>query len=117
MSLSTLDYLNLSAIAYLDFDKLSIGKSIAQLIGDKVIPEKDINNPELSALKDPSSLLRSYILLNIQTTQSGMSAIALQNPDTKELIFAFRGTDIGKSFFAAIKDIETDNLADRKSVV
>ena len=108
MSLSTLDYLNLSAIAYLDFDKLSIGKNIAQLIGDKVIPEKDINNPELSALKDPSSLLRSYILLNIQTTQSGMSAIALQNPDTKELIFAFRGTDIGKSFFAAIKDIETD---------
>ena len=26
MSLSTLDYLNLSAVAYLDFDKLSIGK-------------------------------------------------------------------------------------------
>ena len=71
MSLSTLDYLNLNAIAYLDFDKLSIGKNIAQLIGDKVIPEKDINNPELFALKDPSSLLRSYILLNIQTTQSG----------------------------------------------
>ena len=41
MSLSTLDYLNLSAVAYLDFDKLSIGKNIAQLIGDKVIPEKD----------------------------------------------------------------------------
>lgn len=55
MSLSTLDYLNLSAVAYLDFDKLSIGKNIAQLIGDKVIPEKDLNSPELSALQDPSS--------------------------------------------------------------
>lgn len=55
MSLSTLDYLNLSAVAYLDFDKLAIGKNIAQLIGDKVIPEKDLNKPELSALQDPSS--------------------------------------------------------------
>lgn len=55
MSLSTLDYLNLSAVAYLDFDKLAIGKNIAQLIGDKVVPEKDINSPELSALQDPSS--------------------------------------------------------------
>lgn len=37
MSLSTLDYLNLSAVAYLDFDKLSIGKNIAQLIKDEAI--------------------------------------------------------------------------------
>lgn len=56
MSLSTLDYLNLSAVAYLDFDKLSIGKNIAQLIKDEAIPKNDLNNkPELSALKDPSS--------------------------------------------------------------
>ena len=61
MSLSTLDYLNLSAVAYLDFDKLAIGKNIAQLIGDKVISEKDINSPELSALQDPSNPLRSWI--------------------------------------------------------
>lgn len=55
MALNTLGYLNLSAIAYLDIDKLSIGKDIAQLIEDKVISEKDLNSPELSALKDPSS--------------------------------------------------------------
>ena len=60
MSLNTLGYLNLSAIAYLDIDKLSIGKDIAQLIGDKVIPEKDINSPELSALKKESNPLRSW---------------------------------------------------------
>lgn len=55
MALNTLGYLNLSAIAYLDIDKLSIGKDIAQLIEDKVISEKDLNSPELSALQDPSS--------------------------------------------------------------
>ena len=63
MSLSTLDYLNLSAVAYLDFDKLAIGKNIARLIGDKVISEKDINSPELSALKNESNPLRSWKLI------------------------------------------------------
>lgn len=60
MSLSTLDYLNLSAVAYLDFDKLAIGKNIAQLIEDKVISEKDLNSSELSALQNPSNPLRSW---------------------------------------------------------
>lgn len=55
MALNTLEYLNLSAIAYLDIDKLSIGKDIAQLIEDKVISEKDLNSPELSALQDHSN--------------------------------------------------------------
>ena len=56
MTLDTRAYLNLSAVVYLDFDKLAIGNSIAQLIGDKVISEKDINSPEFSALQDPSNL-------------------------------------------------------------
>ena len=55
MALNTLEYLNLSAIAYLDIDKLSIGKDIAQLIEDKVISEKDLNSSELSALQDHSN--------------------------------------------------------------
>lgn len=55
MALNALEYLNLSAIAYLDIDKLSIGKDIAQLIEDKVISEKDLNSPELSALQDHSN--------------------------------------------------------------
>lgn len=55
MALNMLEYLNLSAIAYLDIDKLSIGKDIAQLIEDKVISEKDLNSPELSALQDHSN--------------------------------------------------------------
>ena len=56
MTLDIRAYLNLSAVVYLDFDKLAIGNSIAQLIGDKVISEKDINSPEFSALQDPSNL-------------------------------------------------------------
>ena len=60
MALNTLWYLNLSAIAYLDIDKLSIGKDIAQIIGDKAIPEKDLNSLGLSALKDSSNPLRSW---------------------------------------------------------
>lgn len=50
MSLSTLDYLNLSAIAYLDFDKLSIGKNIAQLIKEEAIPKNDLNKKSNSPL-------------------------------------------------------------------
>ena len=64
MSLSTLDYLNLSAVAYLDFDKLSIGKNIAQLIKDEAIPKNDLNKQsELSALKNESNSLRSWKLI------------------------------------------------------
>ena len=111
MSLSTLDYLNLSAVAYLDFDKLSIGKNIAQLIKDEAIPKNDLNNkPELSALRDSSNPLRSFVLLSQSpltytrtvkdrngirtiTVENEFSCIALQNPETKEIIFAFRGTN------------------------
>lgn len=61
MSLSTLDYLNLSAVAYLDFDKLAIGKNIAQLIKEEAIPKNDLNKKsELSALKNESNPLRSW---------------------------------------------------------
>ena len=60
MSLNTLEYLSLSAIAYLDFDKSLEGATIEELISRKAVTEKDLNKPELSVLKDPSSPLRSY---------------------------------------------------------
>ena len=56
MALSTKDYLNLSALAYIDFNKSLMGVTIKELIERKAIPKDDLNkNPELSALKDPSS--------------------------------------------------------------
>lgn len=110
MSLSTLDYLNLSAVAYLDFDKLSIGKNIAQLIKDKVVPEDDLNdNPQLSALQNSSNPLRSYILLDYISTSSGFRGVAFQNPKTGEIIFSFKGTDFDpsnpKTYTDTAKDI------------
>ena len=66
MVLITKDYLNLSALAYIDFNKSLTGLTIKDLIERKAVPEKDLNSPELSnnlklsdpelsALQDPSS--------------------------------------------------------------
>ena len=55
MTLDTRAYLNLSALAYIDFNKSLTGLTIKGLIERKAVPEKDLNSPELSALQDPSS--------------------------------------------------------------
>lgn len=55
MTLDTRTYLNLSALAYIDFNKSLTGLTIKDLIERKAVPEKDLNSPELSALQDPSS--------------------------------------------------------------
>ena len=61
MALSTKDYLNLSALAYIDFNKSLMGATIKELIERKAIPKSDLNNKlELSALQDPSNPLRSW---------------------------------------------------------
>ena len=44
----------------------------------------------------PLSSLASWHLINTTTTSSGMSAIAVQDPATKDIFFAYRGTDIDK---------------------
>lgn len=110
MTLDTRAYLNLSALAYIDFNKSLTGLTIKDLIERKAIPEKDLNKPELSALQDPSNPLRSFVLLSQSpltytrtvkdrngirtiTVENEFSCIALQNPETKEIIFAFRGTN------------------------
>ena len=109
MATSTVDYLNLSALAYIDFSGHT-GKTVAALIEDDVIlKDKDLTKPQLSALTDPSNPLRSYTLLSqskfatafamlqfsdsVHIIESNFSAIALQNPETKEIVFAFRGTN------------------------
>jgi hypothetical protein len=55
MTLDTRAYLNLSALAYIDFNKSLTGLTIKDLIERKAVPEKDLNSPELSVLQDPSS--------------------------------------------------------------
>lgn len=61
MTLDTRAYLNLSALAYIDFNKSLTGLTIKDLIERKAIPKDELNNkPELSALQDPSNPLRSW---------------------------------------------------------
>lgn len=112
------NYLNLSALAYVDFESVDKGKTIGSLadsIKDGNISRKafDLDSLEFSALQDPSNPLRSFVLLDQSppviyrrtVTQRGLtrtvyheyeanfSCIALQNPETKEIVFAFRGTN------------------------
>ena len=99
MSLNTVSYINLSALAYIDFSKSLEGLTINELILRKAIPEKYLNEkPELSSLRDESNPLRSWKLINFQpNTTSDFAAAAFQNHDTKEIVFAFRGTEPNKS--------------------
>ena len=61
MTLDTRAYLNLSALAYIDFNKSLTGLTIKDLIERKAIPKDDLNNkPELSVLQDPSNPLHSW---------------------------------------------------------
>ena len=107
MALSTKDYLNLSALAYIDFNKSLMGATIKELIERKAISEKNLDNPGLSALKDASNPLRSYKLISFQpNTASGFAAVAFQAPDKKdkngnvtekgEIVFSFRGTEVSR---------------------
>ena len=107
MALITKDYLNLSALAYIDFNKSLMGATIKELIERKAISEKNLDNPGLSALKDTSNPLRSYKLISFQSnTASGFAAMAFQAPDKKdkngnvtekgEIVFSFRGTEVSR---------------------
>lgn len=110
MSLNTVNYIKLSALAYIDFSNGSKGRTIDELIKDGVISKDDLNKKsELSAIKDESNPLRSWKLINFQpNTTSGFAAAAFQNPDTKEIVFAFRGTEPNRGIYTFLQDAITD---------
>lgn len=109
-------------MAYIDFNKSLTGLTIKDLIERKAVPEKDLNSPELSALQNSSNPLRSWKLIaqspssvsevkvvnyrgykrkEVVTRSIPFSCTAFQNPETGEIVFAFRGTN-------NIKDWGTD---------
>ena len=100
MSLTPEQYLSLSALAYEQLSNSSVGRPIKEVMQNI----KNINKPEFNALFS----LSSWTLVNTYTSPSGMSAIAVQNPKTKEIVFAYRGTDINRGPVEAIKDFLTD---------
>ena len=92
MSLNTVNYMNLSALAYINFSESARNKNIGSLISEKIIKNEEISKPELSPLTDPSNPLRSYTLLNFtQNSPSGFSAAAFKSP-SGEIVFSFQGT-------------------------
>lgn len=125
MVLITKDYLNLSALAYIDFSKSLMGATIKELIERKAIPKDELNNkPELSALQDPSNPLRSWKVIaqspssvsevkvvnyrgykqkETVTSTIPFSCTAFQNPETGEIVFAFRGTNNTEDWFTDIQ--------------
>ena len=100
MSLTPEQYLALSSLAYENLQSQPLGDFKKSRI-DKVTKNINTSKLELRAL----SSLSDWILVNAHTSSSGMSAIAIQNPKTKEIVFAYRGTEAIERYpAAAIKD-------------
>ena len=69
----TIDYLNMSALAYVDFKKSDAGLTLDEIIKDeqkkKLRKEFDLDSPELSVLQNSSNPLRSWKVI-IQSSSS-----------------------------------------------
>ena len=107
-----LQCLNLSALANVKFMGSDKNKTISQILEIRPpregLEDKDLSNPDLSALTDESNPLRDWILVDFQpNTASGFAAAAFQNPATGEIVFSFRGTETG-SLVDQIRDVITD---------
>ena len=105
MNLKVEQYLALSSLAYQVIPNSLLDDASKQTLEEIVSHLTARTN--LLELK-PLSSLTSWHLINATTTSSGMSAIAVQDPATKDIVFAYRGTDIDKNIWEAMKDIESD---------
>ncbi len=113
MSLTPEQYLALSTMAYSrTLDGLNIGKNGINIDGliENGLVEGYYRDDDSVALEFRAlSSLSNWVIVNAHTSPSGMSAIAVQNPETKEVVFVYRGTDpIEKDFVAGIKDWSMD---------
>ena len=111
-SKAAINYINFSALAYAQFENNAKDCSIGYILDKKLYTEtKDFkaDKSEISALKEESNPLRSWVLLDFISTSSGFRAAAFQHPKTGEIVFSFRGTDFDlssiKGYIEAGKDI------------
>lgn len=117
MSMQIIDYLALSQLAYVNFTNDDTGQALGKIIDmandENSGYQREGLNPHgstLAALQSPSNPLRSWRVIAQSTssfthtvTQRGhtrkvtveipFSATAFQNPETGEIVFAFRGTN------------------------
>ena len=105
MNLKVEQYLALSSLAYQVIPN-SLLDNVSKQTLEEIVSHLTART-NLLELK-PLSSLASWHLINATTTSSGMSAIAVQDPATKDIVFAYRGTDIDKNIWEAMKDIESD---------
>ena len=109
--MKAIDYLNLTALVYAEFKNEAIGKTIGSILDNKLFSNSknfSVNNPELRRLSKPIALC-NWTLINFQpNTANGFAGAAFQNPETKEIVFAFRGSEFtGNGIMNSIKDINT----------
>lgn len=109
--MKAIDYLNLTALVYAEFKNEAIGKTIGSILDNKLFSNSknfSVNNPELRRLSKPIAL-RNWTLINFQpNTANGFAGAAFQNPETKEIVFSFRGSEFtGNGIMNSIKDINT----------
>lgn len=84
-SKAAINYINFSALAYAQFDDDARSHDIGYILKNKLYTEtKDFkaDKPEISALKEESNPLRSWILLDFISTPSGFRAAAFQSPSS-----------------------------------
>ena len=105
MNLKVEQYLALSSLAYQVIPN-SLLDDVSKQTLEEIVSHLTART-NLLELK-PLSSLASWHLINTTTTSSDMSAIAVQDPATKDIVFAYRGTDIDKNIWEAMKDIESD---------
>ena len=72
----TIEYLNLSALAYVDFKKSDAGLTLDEIIKDeqkkKLRKEFDLDRPEFFALQDPSNPHRSWkVIVQLPSSVNG----------------------------------------------
>lgn len=97
--MKTEQYLAVSALSYKNLEAY-VGYTIGKLYSpDGPLDNDFMNKIENKALKG----LSSWVLINIRASPSGLSAAVFQNPETKELVFTFRGTEIN-----SVSDLGTD---------
>ena len=97
----TIEYLNLSALAYVDFKKSDPGLTLDKIIRseqkEKSRKGLDLNKPEFSALKDTSNPLRSYTLVHFEKDDvSGFAGAAFKSP-SGDIVLTLRGTETDKN--------------------
>lgn len=94
---AAINYINFSALAYAQFDDDARSHDIGYILKNKLYTEtKDFkaDKPEISALKEKSNSLRSWILLDFTSILSGFRGAAFQNPRTSEIVFSSKSNNL-----------------------